>query len=253
MTKIIIHPVHFILTEKKVDVGTRRDCHLPAMIAVLCPDAGWAQWRSPDIPCTHFFSSEMNTVVPCYLTSIGKMATRLTTQYLLALLLTAISRNVVGKSARDNHGRYCGWLWGHCSSKKFERMVREATDICLRGLKESNKSRFVSFSRYGQCIDHIPYYLSGLSCAYFFRQPFSKQLYTKKCLTPFCDYLCRQELDCPSNPWCDQGVLHTRYFPHQVSCIQRHTQMYRLIQKYSHIYRTKNRSTEEAIFGIAKL
>ena len=67
-----------------------------------------------------------------------------------------------------------------CSSKKFERMVREATDICLRVLKESNKSRFDSFSRYEQCIDHIPYYLSGLSRAHFFRQPFSKQLYTKK-------------------------------------------------------------------------
>ena len=64
------------------------------------------------------------------------------------------------------------------SSKKFERMVREATDICLRVLKESNKSRFDSFSRYEQCIDHIPYYLSGLSRAHFFQQPFSKQLYT---------------------------------------------------------------------------
>ena len=50
---------------------------------------------------------------------------------------------------------------------------------CLRVLKESNKSRFDSFSRYEQCIDHIPYYLSGLSRAHFFRQPFSKQLYTK--------------------------------------------------------------------------
>ena len=56
-------------------------------------------------------------------------------------------------------------------------MVQEATDICLRVLKESNKSRFDSFSRYEQCIDHIPYYLSGLSRAHFFRQPFSKQLY----------------------------------------------------------------------------
>ena len=34
--------------------------------------------------------------------------------------------------------------------------------------KESNKSRFESFSRYEQCIDHIPYYLSGLSRAHFF-------------------------------------------------------------------------------------
>ena len=57
-----------------------------------------------------------------------------------------------------------------CSSKKFERMVREATDICLRVLKESNKSRFDSFSRYEPCIDHIPYYLSGLSRAHFFRR-----------------------------------------------------------------------------------
>ena len=56
-------------------------------------------------------------------------------------------------------------------------MVREATDICLRVLKESNKSRFDSFSRYEQCIDHIPYYLSGLPRAHFFRQLFSKQLH----------------------------------------------------------------------------
>ena len=87
-------------------------------------------------------------------------------------LYTAISRKVVGKSARDNPERYCRWLWGHCSSKKFERVVLEATDICLWVLKESNKSRFDSFSRYEQCIDHIPYYLSGLSRAHFFRQPF---------------------------------------------------------------------------------
>ena len=59
-------------------------------------------------------------------------------------------------------GIHSGWLCGYCSSKKFERMVREATDICLRVLKESNKSRFDSFSPFEQCIDHIPYYLSGL-------------------------------------------------------------------------------------------
>ena len=34
------------------------------------------------------------------------------------------------------------------------------------------KSRFDSYS-----VDHIPYYLSGLSCAHFFWQPFSKLLY----------------------------------------------------------------------------
>ena len=31
-----------------------------------------------------------------------------------------------------------------------------------------------------QCIDRIPYFLLGLSRAHFFRQPFSKQLYTFK-------------------------------------------------------------------------
>ena len=52
---------------------------------------------------------------------------------------TAISRKVVGKSARDNPERYCGWFWVHSSTKKFERMAGEAMDICLRVLKESNK------------------------------------------------------------------------------------------------------------------
>ena len=46
--------------------------------------------------------------------------------------------------------------------------------LCLRLLKESNQSRFDSYSCKEQCIDHIPYYLSGLSRAHFFRQAFSK-------------------------------------------------------------------------------
>ena len=49
--------------------------------------------------------------------------------------------------------------------------------MCLQVLTESNKSRFDSYSRQEQCINHIPYYLSGLSYAHFFRQPFAKQLY----------------------------------------------------------------------------
>ena len=63
----------------------------------------------------------------------------------MGFLYTAISRKVVGKSARDNHERYCGQFRVHCSSKKFERIVREALDICLRVLKESNKSRFDNY------------------------------------------------------------------------------------------------------------
>ena len=42
--------------------------------------------------------------------------------------------------------RYCEWFRIHCFSKKFERMTREAMDICLRVLKESTKSRFDSYS-----------------------------------------------------------------------------------------------------------
>ena len=59
---------------------------------------------------------------------------------------TVISRKVVGKGARDNPERYCWWFWVHCSLKTFERMARKAMDICLRVLKESNKSRFDSCS-----------------------------------------------------------------------------------------------------------
>ena len=61
-------------------------------------------------------------------------------------LYTAISRKVVGKSARDNPERYYGWLRVHCSSKKFERVARQTMDVCLWLLKESNKSRFDSHS-----------------------------------------------------------------------------------------------------------
>ena len=42
--------------------------------------------------------------------------------------------------------------------------------------RESNESRFESYSVREQCIDYIPYYLSGLSRAHFFPQPFSRQL-----------------------------------------------------------------------------
>ena len=47
-------------------------------------------------------------------------------------------------------------------------------EMCLQELKESNKSRFDSYSRQEQCIDQIPYYLSELSRTHFFQQPFSK-------------------------------------------------------------------------------
>ena len=89
-------------------------------------------------------------------------------------MYTTVSRKVVGKSARDNPKRYCGWFLVHWFSKKFQRMARKAMDVCLRVLKESNKSRFDSYSVRNKCIGRIPYYLSGLSRALFFQQPFSK-------------------------------------------------------------------------------
>ena len=52
-------------------------------------------------------------------------------------------------------------------------------DVRLRGLKQSNKTRFDSYSVKKKCIDHIPYYFSGLLRAQFLRQPFSKQLYKR--------------------------------------------------------------------------
>ena len=59
---------------------------------------------------------------------------------------TANSKKVAGKSARDNPERYCGWFLVHRFSKKFQRMARKAIDVCLRVLKESNESRFDSYS-----------------------------------------------------------------------------------------------------------
>ena len=60
---------------------------------------------------------------------------------------TAISRKVVGKSARDNPERYCGWFCVYSSSsRKFQRVAREAMDVCLRVLfNESSKSRFDNY------------------------------------------------------------------------------------------------------------
>ena len=58
--------------------------------------------------------------------------------------------------------------------RNLKELARKAMEMCLRVLKESNKSRFDSYSRQEQYIDHIPYYLSGLLRAHFFQQPFSK-------------------------------------------------------------------------------
>ena len=51
--------------------------------------------------------------------------------------------------------------------RNLKELVGKAVEMCLRVLKESSKSRFDRYSRQKQCIDHIPYFLSGLSRAHF--------------------------------------------------------------------------------------
>ena len=53
-------------------------------------------------------------------------------------------------------------------------MTREATDVCLWVLKKGTKVGSTELQCQEQCIDHIPYYPSGLSRAHFVRQPFLK-------------------------------------------------------------------------------
>ena len=70
-------------------------------------------------------------------------------------------------------GIVCGFEFS-VFQRNLKQLARKAMEMCLPVLKESNKSRLDSYSRQEQCIDHIPYYLSGLSRAHFFPQPFSK-------------------------------------------------------------------------------
>ena len=90
-------------------------------------------------------------------------------------LYTPIARKV-GKSARANSERYCGWFWLHSFSKKFERMARETMDVCLRVLKESNKVGSTAsvpgtvYSSYHHPI--LPF--RDCRVHIFFQQPFSK-------------------------------------------------------------------------------
>ena len=79
---------------------------------------------------------------------------RVDTLLYVMYMYTAISRKIVGNvNVTIPKGIAGGVEFTKHSSKKFERMAREAIDICL--LKESNKSRFNNCSHQEQCIDHI--------------------------------------------------------------------------------------------------
>ena len=72
--------------------------------------------------------------------------------------------------------------------RNLKELARKSIKMCSRVLTESNKSRFDSYSRQEQCIDHIPYYLTGLSRAHFFPTTFLEiAVYTqtaKTCVQP---------------------------------------------------------------------
>ena len=71
------------------------------------------------------------------------------------------------KCARDNPERYCGWFWILCSSKKFERMAREAMDVCLLLLKECNKGRLDSLQCEEVCWSYPILPFGIVACTFF--------------------------------------------------------------------------------------
>ena len=89
-------------------------------------------------------------------------------------MYTDISRKVVGKSARSNPERYCGWFQVYCTSKKFEKTAREATDICLRVLKEGNKNIGSTATVVKNSVLIISHTNVRNCRGQVFRQPFSK-------------------------------------------------------------------------------
>jgi len=60
---------------------------------------------------------------------------------------TAVSRKVVGKSARDNPEGIVGGFEFTVLQRNLKELARKAMKMCLRVLTERNKSRFDSYSR----------------------------------------------------------------------------------------------------------
>ena len=117
----------------------------------------WSRWDSLYATfCWLFFATKINIQYYCILIFVAKF-----------------SRKVVKESAHNNTERYCGWFWAHCFAKKFERMAREAMNVCLWVLKESNKGRFDSPSvrNSGFVISHITFRYCPM---HIFFWPFSK-------------------------------------------------------------------------------
>ena len=88
-----------------------------------------------------------------------------------AVLIQLFRERLSEKGHATMSKRYCGWFWVFCSSKKFGRMAREAIEVCLPVLMESNKRRRDSYSVRNSVLI-ISHYLSGLSGAHFFPTTF---------------------------------------------------------------------------------
>ena len=78
-------------------------------------------------------------------------------------LHTAISRKVVlsGKVHATILKGIVGGFEFSFFQRNLKELARNAMEMCLRVLKESNKSRIDSYSRQEQCIDHI------VACTFF--------------------------------------------------------------------------------------
>ena len=98
-------------------------------------------------------------IVPCFIALLTRRSRyiQLFRERLSGKVHATILKGIVGGFEFSFFQRNC------------KKLARKAMEMCLPVLKESNKSRFDSYSRQEQCIDHIPYYLSGLSRAHFFR------------------------------------------------------------------------------------
>ena len=60
-------------------------------------------------------------------------------------------------------------------------MAREAADVCLHVLKESNKSRFNSHSCQEQCIEHVPYKINHRNnCVQLFQESLAAKMCTRQ-------------------------------------------------------------------------
>ena len=54
-------------------------------------------------------------------------------------MYTAISREAVGKSARDNPERHCGWFWVLFFQRNLKELAGKAMEMCLRAKGKQQK------------------------------------------------------------------------------------------------------------------